>query len=149
MAIYRPPKARWPLALGVGVAALLTGLVVGLTLGSNDMDPGEAAQDIKAELVSAAGSLEVAGIEYEESVSGGEITRQEEYDGALSAIASAKERYESVRPALASLVPSLATQIDDGFSRCEELMSEAADPAEVAPALGELEGLLKGDVPGA
>ena len=149
MAIYRPPKARWPLALGVGIAALVAGLLIGLALGSGDPDPAAAAQDVKAELVSAAGALEVASIEYEESVSGGEVTRQEEYEGALSAVESARERYGSVRPALASLVPSLAAEIDDGFDRCEELMAEPADPAEVAAALGELEGLLKGDVPGA
>jgi hypothetical protein len=148
MAIYRPPKARWPLALGVGITALLVGLLIGLAFGSADPDPVEAAQDVRAEMVAAAGALEVAGIEYEESVSGGEVTRQEEYDGALSAVASARERYAAVRPALASLVPSLTEQIDDAFDLCERLMADTADPAEVGAALGELEGLLKGEAAG-
>ena len=131
------------------MAALVVGLLAGLALGSGEADPAEAALDLKAELVAAAGALEVAGIEYQESVSGGEVTRQEEYEGALSAVASARERYAAVRPALASLVPSLATEIDQGFDDCEQLMEDAADPSQVTAELGELEGLLKGDVPGA
>ena len=130
------------------MVALAIGLVAGLALGS-DPDPAASAQEVRAELASAAGALEVASIEYEESVSQGEITRQAEYDGAISAVASARARYSGVRPALASLVPSLASQIDEGFDRCEELMASVADPPEVAATLGELEGLLKGDVPGA
>jgi hypothetical protein len=149
VAIYRPPKARWPLALAVGVIALLAGIAIGLLLGSSDPDPVEATQKVKAELVAAAGALEVAAIEYEESVSEGEVERQEEYDGALDAIDSARDRFVAVRPALASLVPALADEIDDAFANSEQLMGDLADPAEVGAALGELEGLLKGDVPGA
>ena len=35
MAIYRPPKPRWPLAIGVGVVCLLIGIGIGLAVGQS------------------------------------------------------------------------------------------------------------------
>lgn len=146
MAIYRPPKPRWPLAVAFGVTGLVVGLLTGLALGGSDPDPREAGQEIKAALVSAAGSLEVAGIEYEESVSDGEVTKEAEYEGALSALDSSRARYDEVRPVLVSLFPSQVEPIDDLYGEIERLMRSRSDPAQVKAALEELESVLKGEV---
>jgi hypothetical protein len=146
VAIYRPPKARWPLAVAVGVGGVLVGLITGLALGSSDPDPEEAGREIKAALVSAAGSLEVAAIEYEESVADGEVTRETEYEGALGALDSSRARYDDVRPVLVSLFPSQVEPIDDLYGEIEQLMRSRSDPTHVNAALQELESILKGEV---
>jgi hypothetical protein len=146
VAIYRPPKARWPLAVAFGVGGVLVGLITGLALGSSDPDPEEAGREIKAALVSAAGSLEVAAIEYEESVADGEVTRETEYEGALGALDSSRARYDDVRPVLVSLFPSQVEPIDDLYGEIEQLMRSRSDPTHVNAALQELESILKGEV---
>lgn len=146
VAIYRPPKARWPLAVAFGIGGVLIGLVVGLALGRTDPDPEEAGREIRAALVSAAGSLEVAAIEYEESVSDGEVTREAEYEGALGALNSSRARYDEVRPVLVSLFPSLVEPIDDLYGEIEQSMRSRRDPAQVSAELQRLESILKGEV---
>jgi hypothetical protein len=145
VAIYRPPKPRWPLAIVAGLVSLLIGFGIGLGVGSRDPDPTEVASDLRADLVAAAGSLEVAEIEYTESVADGEITRQAEYEGALGAIESSEARYRQVAPALEALVPSRSDEIDALFDECGRAMRERVDPAEVTECLGELRDLLKGE----
>lgn len=145
MAIYRPPRPRWPLAAGVGVACLLVGSAVGLALGGRPPDPEEVARDLRSDLVAAAGSLEVAEIEYAESVSGGEVTREAEYEGALDAIASSQARYEEVAPAVASVAPSRAEEIAVLYDQCEGLMRDRARPRVVGPCFDDLRGLLTGE----
>jgi hypothetical protein len=145
VAIYRPPKARWPLAVAFGVGGVLVGLITGLALRSSDPDPEEAGREIKAALVSAAGSLEVAAIEYEESVADGEVTRETEYEGALSALDSSRARYGDVRPVLVFLFPSQVEPIDDLYGEIEQLMRSRSDPTQVNAALQELESILKGE----
>ena len=147
MAIYRPPKARWPLAAAWGAGGLLSGLVIGLALGGSDPSPQEAGREIEAALVSAAGSLEVAGIEYEEAVSDGEVTTEAEYEGALSALDSSRARYDEVRPVLVGLFPSQVESVDDLYGEIEQLMRSRSDPAQVNVRLQELESVLKGEDP--
>jgi hypothetical protein len=134
------------LAVAVGVGGVLVGLITGLALGSSDPDPEEAGREIKAALVSAAGSLEVAAIEYEESVADGEVTRETEYEGALGALDSSRARYDDVRPVLVSLFPSQVEPIDDLYGEIEQLMRSRSDPTEVNAAIQELESILKGEV---
>jgi hypothetical protein len=133
--------------MAVGVGGVVIGLITGLALGGSDPDPEEAGREIKAALVSAAGSLEVAAIEYEESVSDGEVTREAEYDGALSALDSSRARYDEVRPVLVSLFPSQVVPIDDLYDEIEQLMRSRIEPARVTAELQELESILKGEVP--
>jgi hypothetical protein len=147
VAIYRPPKARWPLAVAFGVGGATVGLVIGLALGSSDPDPEEAGREIKTELVSAAGSLEVAAIEYVESVSSdGEVTKEAEYEGALSALNSSRARYDDVRGILVSLFPSQVKPIDELYGKIEQLMRSRRAPTQVTAALQELQSVLKGEV---
>jgi hypothetical protein len=133
--------------MAVGVGGVVIGLITGLALGGSDPDPEEAGREIKAALVSAAGSLEVAAIEYEESVSDGEVTREAEYDGALSALDSSRARYDEVRPVLVSFFPSQVVPIDDLYDEIEQLMRSRIEPARVTAELQELESILKGEVP--
>ena len=144
MAIYRPPKARWPLALGTGIAGLVLGLVVGFALGGDDFDPADAGRQLDAILIEAAGSLEVAGVEYEESVADGEVTNQAEFDGSLGAVARSRSRFEEARPALEALVPAHVEEIEGLYEGVESAMESRTDPAEVVSLLEELENTLAG-----
>ena len=145
MAIYRPPKPRWPLAIGVGVISLFIGLGTGLALGTKKPDPTEVATDLRRGLVAAAGSLEVAEVEYTESVSNGEITRQAEYEGALGAIESSRDRYREVAPAVEAVVPSRSEEIEARYEECAGAMRDRAAPTEVTQCLAELRDLLEGE----
>jgi hypothetical protein len=131
--------------LGVGLVTLLIGLLIGLAIGGGDPDPAAVAEDLRADLVAAAGSLEVAEIEYAESVSDGEITRQAEYEGALGAIESSETRYQEVAPAIESLVPSRADEISALYAECSSAMDERTDPDQVTACLNDLRDLLEGE----
>lgn len=144
VAIYRPPQARWPLALAAGIGGLLIGMVAGLVLGSDDPDPNETASAIRATLAAAAGSLEVAQIEYREAVSDGGVERRTEYEGSLDALDSSRSNYRTVRPALETLVPSLVQEVDDLYQRCTSLMKAPSDVPDVSACLVRLGELLKG-----
>lgn len=142
MAIYRPPKSRWPIAIAVGIVALIVGVIAGLLMNQGGDDaPGVA--DVQSALLAAAGSVEVAAIEYEEAVSGGDVANDTEYRGAQDALASGHDRYQEVRGDLAEIAPERVDEIDSAFARAEGLMEDAADPREVVPALEELEEALK------
>jgi hypothetical protein len=119
----------------------LIGFGIGLGIGGREPAPA----DLRSDLVAAAGSLEVAEIEYTESVSDGEITRQAEYDGALGAIESSESRYQQVQPAIESLVPSRAEEIGVLYDECSSAMADRADPVEVTECLTDLRDLLKGE----
>ncbi|HEU4488687.1 MAG TPA: hypothetical protein VFS38_05325 [Actinomycetota bacterium] len=144
MAIYRPPKARWPLATAAAIGGVLVGLGAGLTFGGGDPAPAASAQAIEAELSSAAGSLEVAAVEYQESVAGGKVIKEAEYEGAQAALASSKSRYADIRPALSSL-PVRLEPIDELYAQLESSMESRDDPKVVTSALKELEALLQGE----
>lgn len=144
MAIYRPPKARWPLATAAAVGGVVCGLVAGLAIGSKDPDPLAAAQEVRAALVSAAGSLEVAVIEYEEAVGPGGVESQPEYEGARDALASSRERYREVRPALDALAPATVELLDALYDRCTALVEERVPAPEVEECAVELSAALEG-----
>lgn len=145
MAIYRPPKPRWRLALLCALAGLAVGLVLGLVLAADDQDPTDAAHAIRAELVAAAGSLEVAAIEYEESVVDGDVVAEAEYEGAVGALASSRERFDEVRPALVSLLPAHVDPIDALYEEIEQSMTARVDAAEVTDSIEQLIALLEGE----
>jgi hypothetical protein len=142
MAIYRPPKARWPLACVAALAGLLIGLLVGLVAGREEFDSAEAGQEIKTRLSSAAGSLEVAAVEYAESVAEGEVNKQAEFDGALAAVASSRAKFSEIRPAL--MFPRQIDMIGDAYERAERSMKSHAEPRTVTSLLVRLQGLLEG-----
>lgn len=144
MAIYRPPKARWPLATAAGVAGIVCGLIAGLAIGSKDPDPLVAAQEVRASLVSAAGSLEVALIEYDEAVGPDGVESETEYEGARDALASSEARYREVRAALDALAPATVDVLDELYERCTGLVEQRSPVAEVEECSDELTGALKG-----
>ena len=144
MAIYRPPKARWPLAVATFVGGLLLGLLIAVLLRS-DPDPAAVAGDVTTELAAAAGSLEVVLIEYEESVVDGEVQQDAEYRGALDALGSSRDRYESVSDAVAALAPDRADEIEGTYDEAESQMEDLVDATELESTLSALEDLLRGD----
>jgi hypothetical protein len=123
----------------------LIGLGIGIAIGNREPAPAEVAADLRADLISAAGSLEVAGIEYTESVSDGEITRQAEYDGALGALDSSRALYREVAPALDALAPSRSEDIAALYDECSDAMRTRADTNEVTACLADLSDLLEGE----
>ncbi|MDQ3987377.1 MAG: hypothetical protein M3280_12875 [Actinomycetota bacterium] len=144
MAIYRPPKPRWPAVLASITIGLAVGLVVGLVLGGGESDPAEAAREVQAELTAAAGAIDVLTVEYEESVSNGEVVSEAEYRGARDALASSRDRFEEVREALEILAPARVTEIDAAFAALEDSVGSQADPAEVDDQADALIELLQG-----
>ncbi len=144
MAIYRPPKARWPLTLAAAVAGLLIGLLMGLLAGREEFDPAESGEVINATLSSAAGSLDVAAVEYAESVAEGEVTNQAEFDGALAAVSSSRAKFSEVRPALEMVFSRQIAAIEGLYDDAEGSMRSHARPQTVTSLLVRLQGLLEG-----
>jgi hypothetical protein len=141
VAIYRPSKPRWPALLGAAVIGLLLGLGAGFLLRTVP-DPVEVARDLRADLDGAAGLLEVAQVEYEESVSGSRVTDPREYRAARAALSRSRDRFGDVRPALEALSDPVVGAIDAGYDRTQDLMAEPAQPSRVREALERLAGLL-------
>lgn len=143
MAIYRPPKPRWPLATAMGVVGILTGALIGFVVGGQDPDPVEAAEKTRSTLASAAGTLEVVAIEYEESVDDGLVVREAEYRGALDALESSRQRFEESLPAIEVLAPDRGDELAARYEELEQLMSEKADPQRVESIAEDLAEMLK------
>lgn len=143
MAIYRPPKPRWPPAVATGILGLLVGLGAGYLLGDKPPDPTDSVRAIRTSLISASGSLEVAAVEYEESVVDGEVVRAPEYEGALAAVRSSRSKLSDAREALDELAPERIGAIDDGYEEVIALMEDRADATEVQRALDDLRELLQ------
>jgi hypothetical protein len=141
VAIYRPSKPRWPALLGAAVIGLLIGLGAGILL-RPDPDPVAVARDLRADLDGAAGLLEVAQVEYEESVSGSRVTSPREYRAAGAALSRSRNRFGDARPALEALSDPAAKAIDAGYDRTQALMDEPAPPARIEAALRRLARLL-------
>lgn len=145
MAIYRPPKPRWPAAVAAGVAGVVAGVIAGILVSRSDPDPLEAARVVQTELDRAASTLEVVGIEYDESVDAGEVVSDSEYRGAQDALESSRRRFDDVRPALDVLAPDRADSIDDAYVAVESSIEARADPARVTEEIDSLSALLRGD----
>ena len=145
MAIYRPPKPRWPFATGMALVGLAVGLILGALLFRSDPDTTESVSLIRTKLLSAAGSLDVAAVEYAESVEDGEVVSEPEYQGALGAVRSSRAGFDEVLSGLEVLAPDRAAPIEDLYGEVDALMEARAPDAEVEEALGRLEDLLKGE----
>jgi hypothetical protein len=144
MAIYRPPKSRWPTALVLGLVGLLIGLLIGwLAFGRAEPDPEEALETVQETLGEAATTLEIVVIEYSESVDGTEVVNRTEYEGARDALARSRSSYQEVRAATA-LVDEGATQsIDGAYDELEQLVDDPASAEDVEAKADELEALLR------
>lgn len=139
MAIYRPPSKRWPAIAAAAIGGLLVGLVAGLLLSGGD-DPIAATQAIRAEMTRAAGSLEVAAIEYEEALESGSDS---ELQGARDALSSSRATWESVRPAVATIAPATADEIDERYEDLNEAFEQENAAEEVLASIDALVTLLK------
>lgn len=144
MAIYKPPKARWPLAVFSGVLGLLIGLGIGFVLGGEEPDADEGVRLVQQELIAAAAALEVAGIEYAESVDDGRVVTEAEYNGALDALESSRERFETVKDALALLSPRQAEEIATAYEEATSAMEATESEQDVQELLDGLDELLTG-----
>jgi hypothetical protein len=141
VAIYRPPRPRWRSAAVAGLAGVAIGVLAGLAIGSGE-DPVDVLEELSARMRSAAGTLEVVGIEYEEAVDGGDIVAQTEYEGALAAIDRSRAQFQEVAEPLGVLSPSFVEQVTDGYEDLERLAREPVPSEELEPTIGELRELL-------
>ena len=141
MAIYRPPRSPWRARLLVAAAGFVIGAVIVFAL-LPDPEPSSAerAAAARTELIAAEGTLEIVQIEYAESVKGGEVVAEVEYEGALAALERSRERYEAAR---SQLTPAVAEEIDSAFDRVQDLVEQPAPAAELGDALEELSQLLE------
>ena len=141
MAIYRPPRQRWPQVAGALVVGILIGVVIGWALRGEGGDPAEAVATVRSGMAEAAGLLEVAGIEYSEAVDGATVV-ETELSGAQDAVARSRELYDEVSEALALMDPEAADQVEAAYDETVALMDATADAAEVMAALEDLRALL-------
>lgn len=144
MAIYRPQRPRWRTAVGAGVLGLGIGLLIGWGLLRPDPDPAEVLGDVRADLASAAATLEVVEIEYAESVEDGRVVASPEYQGARDALASSRARYEEARAGVAAVSSETASAIDDAYDRLTAAMDARAPADEISTAVRELREMLSG-----
>jgi hypothetical protein len=142
MAIYRPPRRRWTVGVTTGLIGLLLGLLIGWGLLRPEPDPAEVVGTIRSGLVSAAGTLEVVGIEYAESVEDGKVVAEPEYEGARSALASSRERYLEARPGVTAISPDTASSIDRAYDDLERSIERRAPEEEVTELTESLAAML-------
>ncbi len=126
---------------------MAVGLLIGAIAARSEPAPAESVPLMKATLLAAAASLEVASVEYRESVQHGRVVNPTEYDGSLSALRSSRANYDEVRSALVSLFPLQVEAIDVLYGDIEEMMTSKVAPPKVDAALKELEELLAGRRP--
>jgi hypothetical protein len=110
---------------------------------SRPPDPRESLAPARAALIEARGTLEVAGVEYEESVEGTEVVRRPEYEGARSALDRSRRSYRRARPALGQIAAASAAKIDRSYEKVDEMMAAPDPPERVTAAIDELIGLLE------
>jgi hypothetical protein len=148
VAIYRPPRPRWPAVLVGCLAGVLVGLGIGYAIGDDEADPEELVLQVRDDLRGVAALLDVAAVEYEESVSGGRVVSRQEYEGARSAVARARRRYEPAGQVLEGLGHEAGTSIEEGFDELRRLMEEPASPEQVGREIERLVALLEGSSEG-
>jgi hypothetical protein len=145
MAIYRPRRSPWPLALGMAALALLLGFGIGyLVFGTRPPDLDEAADVVALRLAEARGLLEVAGIEYREGAPDGTIASEPEYAASGQALERATQAVDAVAGPLETLAPERAAALDEGFASIASLIEDVAPPDEVDAAI-EAQLVLLGD----
>jgi hypothetical protein len=142
MAIYRPTRRRWPLALAAGCLGLGAGVGVGALVARGSPDPVAAVRALRADLAGAAALLEVVEVEYRESVARGRVVAEAEYRGARDALERSRTRYLAARPALRVLDPAAADAIDRAYDALAALVDRRGDPGEVQAAARSLRALL-------
>ncbi len=142
MAIYRPQRPRWRLALLTGAVGLFVGVLVGWGLLRPEPDPGEVLGDVRRTLASAAATLEVVEVEYAESVRNGRIVASPEYQGARDALASSRARYLEAREAVAAVAPNAASAIDASYGQLQRLIERRTAVENVSRVAGDLRQML-------
>jgi hypothetical protein len=142
VAIYRPPRPRWPLALAAALAGVAVGFAAGVLLSRSDPDSASLVAEVRSALSGAAGLLEVARVEYEESVVGREVANSSEYRGALGALRRSRARYATAAEVLRALNPAAAERIDRAYDGLASAMSAPAPSRLVGERLEALIELL-------
>ena len=120
------------------------GLGIGYVIGDDEPDPAALVAQVRADMRGAAALLDVAAVEYEESVSGGSVVSEQEYEGARSAVTRSRRRYEAAGRVLDALGHQAGGSIEEGFAELERLMDPPASPARVGREIERLVALLEG-----
>lgn len=124
---------------------LIGGVAVLLLLPEGEESAEERAARLRSELIAAEGALEIVAIEYAESVDGGAVIAEAEYDGAVDALGNSRTRYEEVRAELAARGGPVDA-IDAGYERLSRLIERTAPEDRVAAVAEELGRLLQEEV---
>ena len=143
MAIYRPSRARWPIALAAAVVGVAIGLVAGLSLADTGPHPGAVVSDVRANVRAATALLDVVKVEYQEAVSGGEVTTVQEYGGARDALGRSRARFDRAARVLEPLDHEAAERIGDAYQRLAQMMGETAPAQDVLDQIDRLASLLE------
>jgi hypothetical protein len=144
VAIYRPSRSRWPLAVAAAVVGAAIGLVVGLLLAGGEPDPGAVVSDVRADVRAARGLLDVVKVEYQEAVSDGEVTTVQEYGGARDALGRSRARFDKAARVLEPLDRRATEKIVDAYARVAQMMGETAPAHDVLDQIDHLDSLLEG-----
>lgn len=148
MAIYRPQRPRWRATAVAGLVGLGLGLLIGWGLLRPEPNPAELIASARATLASAAATLEVVEIEYDEAVEDSRIVARPEYEGARSALRSSRERYAEARAVVAAVSADDASAIDDAYDDLERAVDARAPAEEVSASAQGLREMLTGVLAG-
>jgi hypothetical protein len=121
---------------------LLVGLVTGYLLAQDEPDPLALVADVRADVRAAAELLDVAKVEYRESVSDGEVASVREYGGARDALGRSRARFDRAARVLEPLDHRAAAQIDNAYERLGRMMGETAPSHDVIEAIEGLSSRL-------
>jgi hypothetical protein len=145
VAIYRPRRRPWKVAVASVILGAVAGLILGWAIwGRAEPDPVEAAMEIRSSLASAAGTLEVVEVEYSESVEDGDVVSTPEYEGARDALARSRARYREVAAAVSALTPEGARRIEELYAELERSVDGPVPEEAVSELVTELREALDG-----
>lgn len=145
MSIYRPPKRHWPYTLAYSVGALVVGLLLGMAMfGGEQTSQSDVVSDVKLALSGARANLDVAKVEYRESVQAGRVVRAPEYRGALAALSRSRSRINEVREVLDLIPYQSSANFNTKYDEIGKSMRLKADPSNVDRQIDELSRAIRG-----
>jgi hypothetical protein len=137
MSLYRQATGASVRLVALAAAlALLVGAIAGFAIGRSTADEPaltELIAEARAEVRPALNALELVTIEYPESIEGGRVVAETEYDAALAAAQTAIDTLRASSD-LEALTPSDYQDAQSATDRVASLIEDRAAPATVEKA---------------